>query len=990
MVVTRDGRCLGAGSCVSRFFTLPGALRTLALVSCLFVPRRVAAVPVGVPVVACIPAAQTSTSTEERRDLPKDEFARERKVLLGGGPSSDSEVSVIVAKLVRSDEAKAHELLSATLDAVPARASLSIGVEVLRALVREIGIDADAALRDEERARIERRFEYYESYVGRIVALCARQPGILTSGTNPRGDTTGHDPAAYRNLIRAFLMRLPDDVRRKALARTWQRADDPSARIGIRLAGICDDPRLAPDLARLLAEPSSREAARLALADLTWRAKPFEDLADFESWWADHKDASSAELAVIAARAARELGKEHRAELRAERERLQAKLLERSRELVGQLLGAPLPPWKRIGVVLDDPDLTELRASLLDDFADGLIRRGAPTDAIRPTLGELGVLRDHLAEQFGQANDDERGALLAAWTMSSKWSGGTAAKEIVDRLLGFLAARGGPVSLERLFTLLEEFPEDRVREQVFAALSRPENTSALASGIQCLRKLGLSERSSLVERSLDFFDAVVRDPQQTAKVRESALEALGEIASSQLAALQRLEGLVAPPDEAEAAPLADNLRLTALQWAVLQGRVWLQRMGNDELKARASADLKFLFACLSDASSRLRQESAKALSSYPGDVSRFTKEHVQEIGRNIVGRLGRALANESQLACARQELESLVRQAERAALEDVALAQLVSSLTKWSRDETQRRELLVPLRPVYRQDLASLVKPDGASPAVLIEHARAFGETRLILEQVLVLRAPVLVAADANCGGSEADDKGLRTIAMQRAHWILDITEQRASGALTEDVEDFDEFLVSAHRGIEAVMPERPSGTIALASTLLDRKASQAALELLERWWKTVGQRAPAPLQGRARLATARASNDVGRPSETLTMLAGDARPEAKLLVAKAQRQSQELEGAEALLVDMVEDPSLDPLIVEQARNAYLEVLLDGNKLDQVESLIAKWPTATSVRERDDRAKLEQRLASMRDGTGRTKNAEAAGEGAGPDKRPSR
>ena len=91
-----------------------------------------------------------------------------------------------------------------------------------------------------------------------------------------------------------------------------------------------------------------------------------------------------------------------------------------------------------------------------------------------------------------------------------------------------------------------------------------------------------------------------------------------------------------------------------------------------------------------------------------------------------------------------------------------------------------------------------------------------------------------------------------------------------------------------------------------------------------------------------------------------------------------------------AILVGMVEDPSLDPLIVEQARNVYLEVLLDGKKLDQAETLIAKWPTATGVLERDDRAKLEQRLASLRAGTGRTKNVDAAGQGAGPDKRPSR
>ncbi|HMQ23421.1 MAG TPA: hypothetical protein PKE00_13075, partial [Planctomycetota bacterium] len=348
------------------------------------------------------------------------------------------------------DDARAHELLQSTLAAVPERAPLTVALEVLRSLGREMGIDADAALRESERARVERRFEFYRSYVPHIVGLCARQPDLVDSGAKVSGakvsgaakpeasDKSDATVTALRIELKAFLARLPEDGRRKVLAETWKRSDDPTAKVGLRLAGLSEDPGLAPEVAKVLAEPLLRDEARLALADLTWRAKPFEDLADFESFWAEHRGLSSTELATRAARAARDLGRQHSAELEAERARLTTKLLENSTLLLEQLLSAPLPPWKRIGALLDDADLRPMRGAMLDAFAATLLRRGEPKDEIRPTLGELAALRDNLQQQFEKAEDADRGPLLAAWALSAKWSGGNVAKDIVDRLLGFL------------------------------------------------------------------------------------------------------------------------------------------------------------------------------------------------------------------------------------------------------------------------------------------------------------------------------------------------------------------------------------------------------------------------------------------------------------------------------------------------------------------------------------------------------------------------
>ena len=968
MFSRQEGRCRRAGTSVP-----PAPLCVASFVlACLVL------VTFGGRVVA---AQQNGSASTERRDPPEDEFARERKILLGAS-GSDNEVAVIVAKLVRSDDARGHELLQSTLAAVPERAPLTVALEVLRSLGREMGIDADAALRESERARVERRFEFYRSYVPHIVGLCARQPDLVDSGAKVSGakvsgaakpeasDKSDATVTALRIELKAFLARLPEDGRRKVLAETWKRSDDPTAKVGLRLAGLSEDPGLAPEVAKVLAEPLLRDEARLALADLTWRAKPFEDLADFESFWAEHRGLSSTELATRAARAARDLGRQHSAELEAERARLTTKLLENSTLLLEQLLSAPLPPWKRIGALLDDADLRPMRGAMLDAFAATLLRRGEPKDEIRPTLGELAALRDNLQQQFEKAEDADRGPLLAAWALSAKWSGGNVAKDIVDRLLGFLAARGGPVATERLFALLEHFPEERVREQVFAALAKPENSSSLAAGIACLRKLGFTERGALVERGTTFFDMLVRDPQQPVKVREAALDALGESAGAHRAALQRLEAL-ATSDEGKSggtdtAPLAENLRMTALQWAVLQGRVWLQRLEKDDLKVRTSEELAFLFACLDDPAPRIRQESAKALSAYPGDVSRFTKEQIQDFSRSVIGRAGLALSRETNLACARQGLELLVRHAERSGLADASLARLVAALVAWSREEARRRDLLQPLQAVYRPDLASLAKTDVASPQVMLDHARALGAARLHFEQGVVLAAPSLAAVDVAARRDDAEAVAMAVLAEQRAALVLDLFESQGSQSGGASPSDVGSLILSAQRGLVGLTKERPLATLALAETNLERAESSAAVDLMDRWWKSVGATAAEPLQQRARLLTARALIAAGKPRDAIDQLAGDARSEARLLVAEARLAAGDASAAVTEVSALLDDPALAPLTIERARNVCVEALLGVGRLDEAAQNLARWPAAPSGVEKDRRALLEQRLTAMR------------------------
>lgn len=942
---TKDGRSLGIRVTPSFAFVLLVAL---------------AVVPAPAQGVSAVPGSSKADgqATASKAD---GVFAKERRQLLGSKSIAASETAIVVAKLVRSDDVRAHELLRETLAAVPERVSVATGIELVRALVRELGVDVDDGMREEARARVERRLEFYRDYVRPIAELCVRNADLLDK-----------DLGAFGRDVRAYLTRLPHELRRRALAAMWKRPDDPAAKMAIRFAGASQEPDLAPELASLLSEPTLRDAARVALGELTWRVRPFADLADFEKWWQEHKGLTFRELTQRAAASARELGRLHRAELDAERTRLREKLLGRSRELLRALVAKALPDWKAIGALLADEDLREIRAPLLDELAASLVDRGAPTDEIRPTLGELSVLRDRLATEFRTSVDAERASLLAAWTLCAKWSGASAAKESVDRLLGFLVAGGGPVPLDRLFSLLQQFPEDRVREQVIAALEKPENVAALQAGLSCLRRLGSPGLAPLVERSLALLERVVRDGKLATKTREDALEVLGEIASTELAALQRLESLVVGGSESG---LADGLRVTALRWAVLQGRSTMQRLGNGQLTQRATDELAFLYSCIRDASPRVRQESAKALAAFPGDVSNFTKEQIEDFARNIVGRVGLSLASETNSTCARHKLEVLVRQAERANVASVSLRHLVAAVATWTRDEKMRRDVLLPLQKLYREALAKLSLSEDLAPAVLIEHADALGAARLWFEQARILGAPALVATDAKLA-TKPDGLDVQTPVhcKKRAESILELCELRRSGAASEELlgGDLDTLVTSAENGIRLLIQDRPAAAVVLAEAHLARKESQAAASLLEAWRKDHEARVPEDLRRRARLVAARALVATGKPTDAIALLDGDARPESRLLVAEARLAAGQAAEAVVDLGRIVADARLAPELVERARNAYLEALLATGKLRDATSALERWPMSPEGAERDRRQLLVRRLQLLRDAAKKT------------------
>lgn len=903
--------------------------------------------------------AAPGTARDGRPKVAPDGYANERKVLLGG-KATTAEIAIVVAKLARDDDAKAHGLLRETLAAVPDRVLFHTAHEILRTLVRELGVDVDARLREKERARVEARLPFYVAYVAPLADLCVRQSARILDARDP-----------FAIDCRAYLVRLPTELRRSALTALWKEPQKPVARMAVLLAGRSEDPSLAPDLARLLAKPALANAAREALGDLTWRAKPFRDANDFGAWWKTHEGLSFGELTRRAAAAARELGRAHEREIDVVRADLRKRLLERSRLLLRAMLASKLPPWKEIGEVLTDSELATMRAPLFDELAGGLIARGAPEADIRPTLGELAALRDRLDADFDASAESERASLLAAWAMCAKWSGATATKQAVDRLLGFLAARGGPVPVARLFELLLQFPEDRVRAQVLAALEREENRSALSAGLACLRKLGAPTNAPLVERTLGLLESVIRDGQASADDRERALEVLGEFANVGDSALERIEAIVSRNTEKE--PLADPIRLTALQWAVLQSGARMQKLTNGHLLEHAKGQLEFLFSCLDDASPRLRQEGAKALAVFPSEVAKFTKAQVEDYGRKIVARVGRALVTESSLGCARQEIDALVRQAERAKISGAAISHLVAALSSWSRDEVQRRNLLIPLRPRYRQDLAALSKGATTSAALLVQLATRFGEARLYYEQALVLRAPAFSTLEAELlGAKEELDPDAPQIATKRAEFILALSELRIEGATGAELigGDLARLATSAAEGMRLLSVDRPQAGVLLAECYLAKSDSEQAERVLADWRKAHAANVSDDLRRRAALVAARAMIASGKPREVAKLLAEDRRPIARLVVAEALLAAALAPEALQELRPLLDGTGLDASQREHARNHYLSALLKTKKFREAERLVVGWAKLPDGPVRQRRELLLRELESARSNGG--------------------
>ena len=795
------------------------------------------------------------------------------------------------------------------------------------------------------------------------------------------GGDAPQDPrsAVVRQRIQAFIRRVPADARREALKKAISEASRVDLRAAaVRYAGKTQDPKIAPAIAGLLSVPDLQAPAREALRLLTWRAKPFADAKDFETWWAEHGDRAYEELTLRAAQRAQEAIRELEAAQAKERARLQALLAERSVLVVELAVAQAEPRWGLVLAELERHEAGGGADAVLARFADTLAQREVSDKASKSV--DLVKLHDFLrgrAQASTSANKAAGIGLLRAWIECARLLRGEANNNAETFLLGQL---GDGTAQPELFALLARFAtSQRVKLAVVKVAESLQDNVALGAALDCIASLVFDasndEEKALRERVSKLLVGKVLDAKRPHAIREQALRGLGELGP---VALPRLRALVVSAEQGLRKDLM--LRLTAFQWSVLHAAPSWQGLTGDQLRDAAAEHLGFLESCLADAEARVRLSAAQAFGRFPPSNVNFDPDQLRLLVRKLIASVGARLADEEDLGTIKALRETLVAQAERVDEHGFALQHIVAALLRWHGDAAKRKNLASAITALTQDEQRLLQGPIDTEAGIVV--AKRFVDAGLADHAMYWLVAPSLVKLDRDADKGNGDPDvakeirkraGERTALVLRVLQGLDTDFAKLEGSRREQV---GAMLRTCDSGLRKVVTEHPAAVFALGLAHADKKAHGDARRAFQLLITSKAAGISDALRTTARLALAREAIADGKPNKAVEALAGRSDVASLELIGRAQLNAGKNAEAATAFRQVLgkKDGSLSPQLEAQCRLGLIDALLKQQKLEGVAKLLATpVPADPKLRDRHSLLKAEfEKQQKAKKGGGKT------------------